>query len=149
MVTVTKGQIVESALRKAVISSAESLFQAAPQETLDALQDLEAMVAQWKTTGFDIGYIFSDSAFPNGGEDSGLDLGFKMPLALCLARYMLVDNNRPVPAELARLANNAESDLRTAFYQTPTLKQRNDTPVGQGNNPYFARDRFYSDGSGK
>lgn len=147
MVTLTKGEIVESALRKAVISSTESLFQAAPQETMDALQDLEAMVAQWKMAGLNIGYVFSDSNFPNGNEDTGLDLGFKMPLSLCLARYMLIDNNRPIPQDLGRQATKAERDIRIAFYVPTPLKRRNDMPTGEGNKTWNQAGKFYYDGS--
>lgn len=149
MATVTKGDIVNVALRKATLASVAMLFQPDPDSIQTGLEDLESMVALWKKDKLDVGYIISDSGQPNPDDDSGVDLAYKLAIALQLSRQMLIDNGRTVPPELNLQANSMMDMLRSTFYVTPSLKQRNDTPTGQGNNPFWAADRFYYDGTDK
>lgn len=149
MATVSKGDIVNMALRKATIASVTMAFQPDPASVQEALEDLESMVALWQKDNLDIGYLVDASGQPNPADDSGVDLAYKLAVALQLSRQILIDNNRPVPPELNLQANSMMDMLRSTFYVTPTLLQRNDMPTGQGNKPYFAADRFYFDGTEK
>lgn len=143
MATVTKGNIVSMALRKAGLASTTVLLEPEPQSIMDAVEDLESMVATWKSTGFDIGYVFSTDPEPQPDEDSGLDLAYKLPVALQLARQILIDNMRDIPDELANQAHASMIQLRAAFYTPVYLQRRNDMPTGQGNNKSAEWNRFY------
>lgn len=149
MATVTKGDIVNVALRKATIASVAMLFQPDPAAVQTALEDLESMIALWQKDNLDVGYIIADNGQPNPDDDSGVDLAYKMPIALQLARQILIDNSRTVPSELNLQANSMMDMLRSTFYVTPSLKQRNDMPTGAGNLPFWPAGRFYYDGTNK
>lgn len=149
MATVQKGDIVNMALRKATIASASVAFLPETESVMEALEDLESMVAAWKSDNLDIGYIFSEDNRPNPADDSGVELEYKLAVSLQLARQVLIDNNRSVPPELNLQANKLFDTLRSSFYKTVSLKQRNDMPTGDGNKPFFAADRFYFDGTSK
>lgn len=142
MATVTKGKIVALALRKAGLASVTTLNTADPQMQLDALEDLEAMIGQWKSTGFDIGYLF-DPATASLTQDSGIDAQHYLAVALALARQTLIDNQRDIPDELATQAHDTMIQLRAAFYEPVYLQRRNDMPVGAGNNKSAEWNRFY------
>lgn len=149
MATVTKGDIVNVALRKATIASVAMLFQPDPAAVQTALEDLESMIALWQKDNLDVGYIIADNGQPNPDDDSGVDLAYKMPIALQLSRQILIDNSRTVPPELNLQANSMMDMLRSTFYKTPSLKQRNDMPTGAGNRQFLAAERFYYDGTEK
>ena len=142
MATVTKGKIVSLALRKAGLASVTTLNTADPQMQLDALEDLEAMIGQWKSTGFDIGYLF-DPATASLTQDSGIDAEHYLAVGLQLARQTLIDNQRDVPDELANQAKDTMIQLRAAFYEPVYLQRRNDMPTGAGNNKSAEWNRFY------
>lgn len=143
MANVTKGDILFMALRKAGIASAATLQQPDPDSIMDGLEDLEAMIAQWRSTGFDIGYNISEDGKPLPDDDSGLPIDYKLPVALQLSRQILIDNQRDIPDELATQAHNAMIQLRSAFFEPKYLQRRNDMLTGAGNNKSAEWNRFY------
>lgn len=143
MATVQKIKIVNLALRKSGIASVTTLNTADPQTTEDALEDLEAMMAQWKAEGLDLGY--QSNPAPAGNQDSGIDDSEYFAVGLNLARTILIDNQRDIPDELATSAHAGKQALIAIHYKPSYLQRRNDQPAGQGNNRGGdAYGRFYS-----
>lgn len=72
MVIATKGDIVRAALRKLGVASDATLTDVEPQSMQDAIEDLEAMMAEWYQNGKGIitGYEFSDADNPPSDGDS-------------------------------------------------------------------------------
>ncbi len=71
----TKGDLARAALRKLGVASDATLTDIEPQSMQDAVDDLEAMMAEWYQDGKGIitGYIFSDDDNPPAeGDDHGL-----------------------------------------------------------------------------
>ncbi|WP_366537142.1 packaged DNA stabilization gp4 family protein, partial [Salmonella enterica] len=71
----TKGDLVRAALRKLGVASDATLTDVEPQSMQDAVDDLEAMMAEWYQDGKGIitGYVFSDDDNPPAeGDDHGL-----------------------------------------------------------------------------
>lgn len=146
-----KIQIVNLALRRGGIASSAVLMQPDPQQLADALGDLESLMASVIKDGVNLPYIFTTTpdGIPDGNEDSGLELWTLEALALKLAQRILIDMQRDLTPQQNAVLREQWDVVKTAFYEVPALKQRNDMPSGQGNSPYFARDRFYYDGTEK
>lgn len=151
MATLQKIQIVNLALRRGGLASSAVLMMPDPQQLTDALEDLEGLMATVIKDGVALPYIFTTNAdgVPDGNEDSGLDLWTKEGIALKLAQRILLDMQRDLTPEMNAVLKEQWDIIKIQFYEVPSLKQRNDMPTGQGNNPYFAQDRFYYDGTAK
>ncbi|WAV88271.1 DNA stabilization protein [Phage ST231] len=151
MATLQKIQIVNLALRRGGLASSAVLMMPDPQQLTDALEDLEGLMATVIKDGVALPYIFTTNAdgVPDGNEDSGLDLWTKEGIALKLAQRILLDMQRDLTPEMNAVLKEQWDIIKIQFYEVPSLKQRNDMPTGQGNNPYFPQDRFYYDGTAK
>ena len=71
----TKGDLVNSALRKLGIASDATLTDVEPQSTQDAVEDLEMMMAEWYQdgAGIEAGYLFASAdATLSPGDAHGL-----------------------------------------------------------------------------
>ncbi len=137
-----KGDIALLALRRAGIASSATLTQPEPASVGDALEDLELMMAQWLAGGIDIGYLPTDPPQPD--DESGLELWAIEPVALKLAEKALIDNLRPIPDALASQIQRGYELVCLQVAVTPSLKRRNDMPVGAGNKAWPGGwDRFY------
>ena len=138
----TKGDIALLALRRAGIASSATLTQPEPASVGDALEDLELMMAQWLADGIDIGYLPTDPPQPD--DESGLELWAVEPVALKLAEKVLIDNLRPIPDALASQIQRGYELVCSQVAVIPSLKRRNDMPVGAGNKAWPSGwDRFY------
>ena len=138
----TKGDIALLALRRAGIASSATLTQPEPASVGDALDDLELMMAQWLAGGIEIGYLPTDPPQPD--DESGLELWAVEPVALKLAEKVLIDNLRPVPDALASQIQRGYELVCSQVAVIPSLKRRNDMPVGAGNKAWPGGwDRFY------
>lgn len=149
--TMQKIQIVNLALRRSGIASSAVLMQPEPQQVADALGDLDSMMSMIIQDGVKLPYIFTTNVdgIPDGNEDSGLELWTLEAIALKLAQRILIDMQRNLTPEMNAVLKEQWDQIKIQFYEVPSLKQRNDMPTGQGNNPYFAHDRFYFDGTEK
>lgn len=142
----TKGEIVLLALRRAGIASSATLTQPEPQSVADALDDLEYLMAQFLVDGINIGYLPTDPISPD--DESGLELWAVEPIALQLTNKILVDNLRPIPADLATQIQKSYELICAQVAVIPSLARRNDMPTGAGNKQWSSRDRFYFEKDG-
>lgn len=151
MATLQKIQIVNLALRRGGLASSAVLMMPDPQQLADALEDLEGLMATVIKDGVALPYVFTTNpdGVPDGNEDSGLELWTKEAIALKLAQRILIDMQRDLTPEMNAVLKEQWDTLKIQFYEVPALKQRNDMPTGQGNNPFWAGDRFYYDGTEK
>ncbi|QHR68063.1 hypothetical protein sortregn_41 [Escherichia phage sortregn] len=151
MATMQKIQIVNLALRRGGIASSAVLMQPDPQQLADALGDLESLMASVIKDGVDLPYNFTTNpdGIPDGNEDSGLELWTLEALGLKLAQRILIDMQRDLTPQQNAVLREQWDVVKVAFYKVPSLKQRNDMPTGEGNNPFWADDRFYYDGTAK
>ncbi len=151
MATLQKSKFVRLALRRAGIASDDTLRQPDQSMTRDALDDLESMMASIIEDGVALPYKFTTNQenIPDGNEDSGLELWTLEAIALKLAQRILIDNQRDLTPQQNAVLREQWDVVKTAYYKVPSLKQRNDMLTGQGNNPYWAADRFYYDGTDK
>lgn len=151
MATQTKEAIVLRALRRSGLASSAMLLAPEPESMADALQDLEDMIAEWEGDGIAMSYRYSGAPQPQPSEESGIPEWAVSPVVHNLAIRLLIDNQRPVPAELATLAFNGLNMVKSRLVEVPMLQRRNDMPRGIAN----GRRRFYdendrlTDGNGK
>lgn len=154
MRTRTKGQLVDTALRRAGIASSAMLLGPEPESVADALEDLETMMAQWEGEGVALGYAFTGNQSPEPSENSGLPSWAWSAVAHNLAIRCLIDNQRPIPSDLATLAYNEKLALNAQDISIPSLQRRNDMPRGTGNrgmwgNRYYHETDGVQDGNGQ
>ncbi|MEQ4923123.1 packaged DNA stabilization gp4 family protein [Proteus hauseri] len=133
-VTLTKGEIVLFALRKAGVASDATLTDAEPQSVEDGIHDLEDMMSELQITFGDLGYKFSlEDEQPAPGDDSGLPRKYKQAIGYQLLLRILTDYGlEPTPRQEA----SASSSYDALFLDTlkvPSIDRRGDMPVGQGN----------------
>lgn len=148
MVAQTKGAIVLRALRRAGLASTSVLLPPEPESIQDALVDLEDMMAEWEGNGLIVRYRYTGNAqgLPQPDELSGLPDWAVAPVAHNLALRALIDNQRPVPDELATLAYNGKVQIEARIVEVPMLQRRNDMPRGSGAGQAwrpFGENRFY------
>lgn len=130
-----KIDVVLLALRKAGIASDSTLTRPEPGAIKDALEDLEYIVAGYEADNIDLGYNFTENINPD--DRTNLQLWMVEPLATQLAKTILLDNLRPVPPELSRLAFMGDELIRTNYVTVPSLVRRNDMPMGAGNDAWL------------
>lgn len=143
--TLTKGEIVQFALRKPAIASNASLTDVEPQSVEDAIQDLENMMYEWQINPGDIGYLFSaDGEDPDPGDDSGLPRKYMHAVGYQLMLRILSDYNLEPSASVLTNAWRSYDALLTDTLTVPSMRRRGDFPVGQGNKyDVFMSDRYY------
>jgi hypothetical protein len=148
--TTTKGTLVLFALRKFAVASNATLTDVEPQSVADGLDDLEDMMAEWKSRGIDVGYLFSDDDNPvHPDDDSGLLPEYKSCVGWQLMLRLMPDYSiEPSPRQETN-AQTAYEALLTATISVPSIQRRGDMPTGQGNKyDYFMMGRFYPDERG-
>lgn len=145
--TLTKGEIVLFALRKAGIASNATLTDVEPQSVEDAIHDLEDMMAEWLINPGEIGYIFAeDEAEPMPDDDSGLLRGYKQAVGYQLMLRIMSDYALEPTSRQETSAAKAYDALLTATLKIPSMRRRSDFPVGQGNDyGCLSSDRYYDD----
>ncbi|CAH9011603.1 tail accessory factor [Vibrio phage 199E37-1] len=133
MDTITKGQLVNVALKHLAVSG--SLINASTEDEYDFLVFLEMMVASWTNKGIQIGYKLSEFGIdPDASEESGIAVDDAAAIALNLATYGASSKGLLVSPNLKGEAYTAYCGLFSA-----ELIQRESNsmlPTGSGNNPY-------------
>uniref|UniRef100_A0A1A9VZ11 Uncharacterized protein n=1 Tax=Glossina brevipalpis TaxID=37001 RepID=A0A1A9VZ11_9MUSC len=143
----TKGDVVLFALRKCAVASNATLTDVEPQSIADGLDDLEAMMAEWRARGIDIGYRFAEDEQAVSPDDpTGVLPLFTSAVGYQLMLRVLADYGiEPTPRREAT-AQTAYDALLTATLTVPSLKRRGDMPTGQGNQyDHFITGRYYPD----
>ncbi len=132
--TLTKGEIVLFALRKAGVASDATLTDAEPQSVEDGIHDLEDMMSELQITFGDLGYKFSlEDEQPAPGDDSGLPLKYKQAIGYQLLLRILTDYGiEPTPRQEASASSSYDALLLDTL-KVPSIDRRGDMPVGQGN----------------
>lgn len=146
-ITLTKGEIVLFALRKAGIASDATLTDVEPQSMQDGVEDLEDMLQEWLVNPGEIGYLFSASdSEPLPDDDSGLPRKYKQAVGYQLMLRIMSDYAlEPSDGQLSRASKSYDA-LLTDTLTVPSMRRRGDIPVGQGNKyDVFTVDRYYPD----
>lgn len=132
---ITKGDIVEMALRKLFPAQDDGLTGMAPGEVQKALDDLEAMMGHWQMDSVDLFYNFSDvpDTTPLAQQDSGLELWMKLPVACNLAILIAADYGVEVSVDVRAAAARGWRTFRRLFFKSPALKPAIVLPEGTGN----------------
>lgn len=143
--TLTKGEIVQFALRKPAIASNASLADVEPQSVEDAIQDLENMMYEWQINPGEIGYLFSaDGEEPDPGDDSGIPRKYMQAVGYQLMLRILSDYSLEPSSGVLTNAQKSYDALLTDTLTVPSMRRRGDFPVGQGNKyDVFMSDRYY------
>ncbi len=130
MDTITKGQLVNVALKHLAVSG--SLINASTEDEYDFLVFLEMMVASWTNKGIQIGYNLSEFGIdPDASEESGIAVDDASAIALNLATYGASSKGLLVTPNLKGEAYTAYCGLFSA-----ELIQRESNsmmPTGSGN----------------
>ncbi|EBH5439099.1 recombinase RmuC [Salmonella enterica] len=138
----TKGDLVRAALRKLGVASDATLTDVEPQSMQDAVDDLEAMMAEWYQDGKGIitGYVFSDDDNPPAeGDDHGLRSSAVSAVFHNLACRIAPDYALEAPAKLITTARYGKERLvkLSAMDRAKAAKCKsgypNRMPVGSGN----------------
>lgn len=132
--TLTKGDVVLFALRKAGVASDATLTDAEPQSVEDGIHDLEDMMSELQITFGDLGYKFSlEDEQPAPGDDSGLPRKYKQAIGYQLLLRILTDYGlEPTPRQEASASSSYDALLLDTL-KVPSIDRRGDMPVGQGN----------------
>lgn len=139
MDTITKGQLVNVALKHLAISG--SLINPSPEDEADFLTFLEMMVSSWTNKGIQIGYKLSDWGIdPDASEESGIAIDDAAAVSLNLATY-------GASAKGMLIAPSLKGDAYQAYLGlfSPELIQRESNsmlPTGSGNT---WEGQYYSD----
>lgn len=132
--TLTKGEIVLFALRKAGVASDATLTDAEPQSVEDGIHDLEDMMSELQITFGDLGYKFSlEDEQPAPGDDSGLPRKYKQAIGYQLLLRILTDYGLEPTSRQEASASSSYDALLLDTLKVPSIDRRGDMPVGQGN----------------
>ena len=134
----TKGDIVRAALRKLGIASNATLTDVEPESVQDAVDDREAMMAEWHQDGKGIitGYVFSDDENPPAeGDSHGLRSSAVSAVLHNLACRIAPDYALEATSKIIAAAKNGKEQLykQTAISRAKRSPYPNRMPVGSGN----------------
>lgn len=132
MDTITKGQLVNVALKHLAISG--SLINPSPEDESDFLTFLEMMLASWTNKGIQIGYRLSEFGIdPDASEESGIAVDDAAAIALNLATYGASSKGLLVTPNLKGDAYSAYCGL----FSSELIQRESNSmlPNGSGNNP--------------
>ncbi|EMC5621863.1 packaged DNA stabilization gp4 family protein [Salmonella enterica] len=134
----TKGDLVRAALRKLGVASDATLTDVEPQSMQDAVDDLEAMMAEWYQDGKGIiaGYVFSDDENPPAeGDDHGLRSSAVSAVFHNLACRIAPDYALEATAKIIATAKYGKELLykQTAISRAKRAPYPSRMPTGSGN----------------
>ncbi|HHI2551360.1 TPA: packaged DNA stabilization gp4 family protein [Klebsiella aerogenes] len=131
---ITKGDIVDLAIRKLVGDRSTALTGIGPESYSKAVEDLEAMMARWQSDGIDLLYNFAEDMDVKAWSrhDSGLELWMKMPVACNLAILIAPDFHRPPPDTTISEASKGWRSIAKKFGKPRSLKPAMPLPEGEG-----------------
>ncbi|MDK9585418.1 packaged DNA stabilization gp4 family protein [Lelliottia wanjuensis] len=142
---ITKGDIVDLAIRKLIGDRSTALTGIEPDSYSKAVEDLEAMLARWQSDGIDLLYNFAEDMDVKtwSRHDSGLELWMKMPVACNLAILIAPDFHREPPATTVAEAGRGWRSIAKKFGKSRSLKPALPLPASEGemhsgevNNPH-------------
>lgn len=146
----TKGALVNAALRKASVASNATLTDTEPQSVEDALDDLEMMMAEWENgdgqKGISLGYAFAAAGTPPAPETLHNLPAFSLNAVITnLAVRVINDYGSEPPATLVVKAGYGKELLvkSLAHARVPLLSYPNRMPVGSGNRLLNHQRYFY------
>lgn len=128
----TKRQIVEKAFGK--LGLASYIFDLQPDAYQDAMQDLDAMLAEWNGRGIRLGY-----PIPTNAEGGDLDAAAEVPdkaWAACYSNLALIIAPDFGKEPSRSLKNLARQSLQTLMSIKPPNRQLRVMPSGAGNKPW-------------
>lgn len=145
--TLTKGEIVQFALRKFAVASNATLTNVEPQSEQDGISDLEDMMSELTIKLGDIGYLFSaDGEEPLPDDEAGIPREYKMGIGYKLLLRMMSDYELEPTANMLTQAQESWDAVLTGTLVIPSIQRRADQPQGQGNKTErYIGDRFYVD----
>lgn len=133
---ITKGEIVDFAVRKLVGDRCTALTGIDPDSYANSVDDLEGMMARWKAGGIDLFYIFGEMHDVNAWsqQDSGLELWMKQPVAYNLALVIAEDFKRDPPASVVSNASKGWRTILQKCQRSPTIapELKKPLPAGSG-----------------
>lgn len=131
---ITKGEIVDLAIRKLIGDRATALTGIGPESYSKAVEDLEAMMALWQSDGIDLLYNFAEDMDVRAWSrhDSGLALWMKLPVACNLAILIAPDFHRAVPDETFAEASRGWRSIVKKFGKSGPLKPAMPLPQSEG-----------------
>ncbi|WFQ80096.1 packaged DNA stabilization gp4 family protein [Xenorhabdus sp. SF857] len=140
MSLITKGDLVQAALRKLGVASDATLTDIEPQSLADAVSDLEMMMAEWYQdgAGIDTGYQFSDAENPPAeGDEHGMKSSAVSAVVHNLALRIAPDYAVEPSVKLINTARYGKELLYKQSAITRARKSRSDyparMPIGSGN----------------
>lgn len=140
---ITKGDIVNTALRWAGIASSGSLLKPKAQAVDNSLFDLEDLMALLDGQGIRLGYMFADPDMgPLPDDDSGLPDWSKVGICASLAEFMLMSRDMPVTNGILMRKSQGMDVIQANTHEVPMLVRRNDMPTGAGHK-FNTTGRFY------
>ncbi|SFU94300.1 packaged DNA stabilization gp4 family protein [Xenorhabdus koppenhoeferi] len=140
MSLITKGDLVQSALRKLGVASNATLSDIEPQSMEDAVNDLEMMMAEWYQdgAGIDAGYRFADADNPpTDGDEHGMKSSAISAVIHNLAVRIAPDYAIEPPIKIINTARYGKELLYKQSAISRAKKSRSDyparMPIGSGN----------------
>ncbi|MGS7388642.1 packaged DNA stabilization gp4 family protein [Klebsiella pneumoniae] len=139
MLIATKGDLVRAALRKLGVASDATLTDVEPQSIQDAVDDLEAMMAEWYQDGKGIitGYVFADPDNPPAeGDAHGMQASSVSAVFHNLACRIAPDYALEATAKIVATARYGKEILykQTALDRAKRAPYPSRMPIGSGNN---------------
>lgn len=131
---ITKGDIVDLAIRKLIGDRSTALTGIGPESYSKAVKDLEAMMARWQADEIDLFYNFAEDMDVKAWSrhDSGLELWMKMPVACNLAILIAPDFHRSAPDATVAEASKGWRTIAKKFGKSRPLKPALPLPAGEG-----------------
>jgi hypothetical protein len=131
---ITKGEIVDFAVRKLTGDRSTSLTGIAPDSYASAVEDLEGLMARWQKQGIDLFYNFAEDRDVNAWsqQDSGLELWMKQPVAYNFALVIVDDFQRDAPASVVSQASKGWRAILKYCQRRPSAVPPAPLPQGSG-----------------
>lgn len=131
---ITKGEIVDFAVRKLVGDRSTSLTGINPDSYANGVNDLEGMMARWQAMGIELYYLFARDRDVNAWsqQDSGLELWMMQPVAYNLALVIAEDFKRDPPASVVSNASKGWRALLAKCQRPPVAIPKAPLPQGRG-----------------
>ncbi|WP_370610906.1 packaged DNA stabilization gp4 family protein [Klebsiella aerogenes] len=131
---ITKGEIVDFAVRKLVGDRSTSLTGINPDSYANGVNDLEGMMARWQVMGIELYYNFAGDRDVNAWSqhDSGLELWMMQPVAYNLALVIAEDFKRDPPASVISNASKGWRAILRKCQRRPVGSPALPLPQGRG-----------------
>lgn len=131
---ITKGQIVDFAIRKLVGDRETSLTGISPSSYSKAVLDLEGLMARWQSDGIDLLYNFAENHDTTSApkQDSGLELWAWQAVGYNLALVIADDFHREPSDSVVTNASKGWRSIERKFSHSVRVKPALPLPAGSG-----------------